>query len=278
MTRQLNALGAETTVEPHAGCRAGQIAQPDRPMTNREIADALLSGRPDVSLPTCRAVAGAYAMVCVAAPAVTAAELEQVFLRRTGNHTLCRLTDGGGQVLVPAATATEAHAKCQRVVAELGKRSWLAMIHRPVCDLPAGRELVENILTAAVALQRTGLCTPSDVMVEFAAASTPSVAAELTAVIQPVIANRILRQTLEALVAADGNRARAAKDLIIHRSTIDYRLRRIEHLTGHCPTSLRGLTALSAALVAHALKARNDAACIRPTSRNDLDGSGSHNA
>lgn len=71
--------------------------------------------------------------------------------------------------------------------------------------------------------------------------------------IEPVVARTELLRTLEALIAADGNRARAATDLIIHRSTIDYRLGRIEALTGHSPTRVRGLQTLCTALAAHTL-------------------------
>ncbi|WP_374192733.1 helix-turn-helix domain-containing protein [Streptomyces sp. MBT62] len=60
-------------------------------------------------------------------------------------------------------------------------------------------------------------------------------------------------ETLKALIAADGNRARAASELIIHRSTIDYRLQRIEQLTGHSPTTICGMRTLCTALAARAL-------------------------
>jgi DNA-binding PucR family transcriptional regulator len=75
----------------------------------------------------------------------------------------------------------------------------------------------------------------------------------LAALIEPVAGRPELLETLKALITADGNRARAASELIIHRSTIDYRLRRIEELTGHSPTSVSGMRTLCTALAARAL-------------------------
>jgi DNA-binding PucR family transcriptional regulator len=69
--------------------------------------------------------------------------------------------------------------------------------------------------------------------------------------IEPITRNGVLLETLRALLTADGNRSKAAAKLIIHRSTLDYRLQRIEQLTGYDPTSVRQLHVLSTALTAH---------------------------
>ncbi|MER6010546.1 helix-turn-helix domain-containing protein [Streptomyces bluensis] len=82
-------------------------------------------------------------------------------------------------------------------------------------------------------------------------ASNLEVSRRLTALIEPVVSRPELLRTLHALIAADGNHARAAADLVIHRSIIDYRLRRIEALTGHSPVRVRGLQTLCTALAAH---------------------------
>lgn len=92
-----------------------------------------------------------------------------------------------------------------------------------------------------------------DVAVKCAVASSPAVSRCLAALIEPVVTRPELLETLKALIAADGNRARAASELIIHRSTIDYRLQRIEQLTGHSPTSVSGMRTLCTALAARAL-------------------------
>ena len=62
-------------------------------------------------------------------------------------------------------------------------------------------------------------------------------------------------QMLE-LVTTNGNRSQAAEQLIIHRSTLDYRIRRIEQLTGLYPGGVRGINVLSAAVTAHAVAAQ----------------------
>jgi DNA-binding PucR family transcriptional regulator len=63
-----------------------------------------------------------------------------------------------------------------------------------------------------------------------------------------VLGNDVLRETLVAFLEADGNRSRTAQSLIVHRSTLDYRLGRIAAVTGHSPTTPRGLQVLGTAL------------------------------
>ncbi|MBO2449755.1 helix-turn-helix domain-containing protein [Actinomadura barringtoniae] len=59
--------------------------------------------------------------------------------------------------------------------------------------------------------------------------------------------------TLLALYRCDLDRGRTARLLGIHRSTLDYRLNRIEQLAGCSPTSVRGIQLFSAGLAADAL-------------------------
>jgi hypothetical protein len=59
-----------------------------------------------------------------------------------------------------------------------------------------------------------------------------------------------LWQTLDALYRADLDRGRTARQLGIHRSTLDYRLNRVAQLAGISPTSVQGIQLFAAARAA----------------------------
>ena len=90
-----------------------------------------------------------------------------------------------------------------------------------------------------------------DVLVEYAVMQDSSVMANLVSLITPILRQEALRTTLEVFIDANGNRSKAAGVLNIHRSTLDYRLGRIEQLTGCQPTSARGVQMLATALATY---------------------------
>ncbi|MFF7644410.1 helix-turn-helix domain-containing protein [Streptomyces canus] len=180
--------------------------------------------------------------------------LAAVLGRRFGPATQLRLSGGGGQLLAPVPDRQQALRLAHQVRADLGDRVWISVAWRPYEELGGGVCEMANVLTVVCALnRRPGVYQLGDVAVEYAVASNPAVSRFLAALIEPVVIRPELLETLKALIAADGNRARAASELIIHRSTIDYRLQRIEQLTGHSPTSVRGMRTLCTALAARAL-------------------------
>ena len=66
--------------------------------------------------------------------------------------------------------------------------------------------------------------------------------------------------TLHELYQADLDRGRTARRLGIHRSTLDYRLNRVEQLAGISPTSVQGILLFAAARAAARTAARTGAA------------------
>jgi sugar diacid utilization regulator len=147
----------------------------------------------------------------------------------------------------------------QRIVRDLGRRLqgrvWCGVASRVRAEIPAGyREAVDVLALARAAGSDPGVYGRDDFLVEYAVAQHDLVAGNLTAIIEPLMADPVLRETLEALIRADYNRSKAAKDLFIHRSTMDYRLRRIEKITGHSPMTGRGAQLLGAAMTVHALR------------------------
>lgn len=193
-----------------------------------------------------------------------ASVLRAAVLQHAGGAARVRLREAGAQAATPAADEAQAVQLAQDVHRELsgfGARTWIAVSWCPAPEVRHALATADEIADLALALRLVpGTYQLDDLAMEYAASRTPAVASRLVALIQPVVARPRLQETLEALIAADGNRARAAERLFIHRSTIDYRLRSIEELTGLAPYGLRGLQTLSTALALHALSSR----CGRP--------------
>ena len=78
----------------------------------------------------------------------------------------------------------------------------------------------------------------------------------LTRLLDPLRQTPDLLPTLEAFVATEANRKKAAKQLVCHPNTVDYRLKRIEQITGVDPMKSSGLRALHAALIADSLDSK----------------------
>jgi hypothetical protein len=167
-----------------------------------------------------------------------------------------------GHAFLWSKTETEAVHECETVVAGLrGPRARVAVVPAAGDDESDGRARASDLLDIVTALDLPpGVYRREDVLVEYAAARSPVSARVLCRLIAPVMAVDVLRTTMAALIAEGGNRTYAAERLFIHRSTIDYRLSRIEQLTGHCPLTTRGLSILTAAYALSASAAQNNEA------------------
>ncbi|SES37248.1 PucR family transcriptional regulator [Lentzea albida] len=205
------------------------------------LADALLAGRvPD-------GAAVSYTVVSVRGAARD--ETVDAFRRRGAV-----LEATSGHLLLPLAESATL-SLCEHVRGEIGGEAWLCIAERPVALVASAREEVDEIDALVEALGRPpGVYRIDDVAVESALAATPEVRDELGKIIAPLLANRVLVQTVLALLEADGNRAVAVKKLFIHRSTIDYRLWQIEQLTGLRPGNPRDLALLGAAIALNRAK------------------------
>jgi DNA-binding PucR family transcriptional regulator len=103
--------------------------------------------------------------------------------------------------------------------------------------LTAALERVRLVIDLGRGLGRTGHLTAEEVAVELLLASSPEIADSLEArVFEPLRRNAgrraALEQTLDAFFEASADRRSAAAALHIHPNTLDYRLRRIEEMTG----------------------------------------------
>jgi len=200
-------------------------------------------------------VAQAYGVIACrgASEAPIAFDAFGAWLARQADHgVLSLLCSEGGYVLAPADDLTGALAFARRMREHLPRNVWSGVSWRVREEVPEGRTEAVEVLTSALASRRPpGSYQLGDVLVECAILRQPSVSGLLARLIEPVVRNAVLLETLSSLIGAGGNRSKTATDLVIHRSTVEYRLAQIKRLTGHAPSSSRSLQVLAAALTAY---------------------------
>ncbi|KUN92519.1 PucR family transcriptional regulator [Streptomyces caeruleatus] len=172
-----------------------------------------------------------------------------------GQDSLLTHRDGNVVLFIPAAGPGSGPCSVTRLNQCLGGRGWLATAERDREHLVDGFNEASYVMRLVVAgLRPSGAYTISDVLVEYAVTLNEKVRTDLAAVIRPLRAHKVLWETLAAFVDSDYSRNKAARSLYIHRSTLDYRLKRIEDVTGCDPNSGRGAQMLTAAMIAEALQ------------------------
>lgn len=148
--------------------------------------------------------------------------------------------------------------RTRRIAGELEKRldgqAWVGVACRERVAIPDGRREAAEILALVVAARRRpGVYRLDDCLVEYAVASNDAVVNSLVSIVAPLISHSVLWETLEMLIQVGFNRVDAARNMFVHRSTVDYRLRKIEEITGYDPMSNRGAQVLRTAMITHAL-------------------------
>lgn len=191
------------------------------------------------------------AVARLAEPGRQAAALRAV----AGDDALLTHRDGDVVLFIPAAGPGSGERSVTRLARCLGGKGWLATAERDRARLVDGLDEACSVLRLVVAgLRPSGAYTISDVLVEYAVTLNEKVRTDLAAMIRPLRAHKVLWETLTAFVDSDYSKNKTARSLFIHRSTLDYRLRRIEDVTGCDPTSGRGAQTLTAAMIAEALQ------------------------
>ena len=245
--QRISELGNRILVELTRGFSEAGAAEDEEP-TRRRRAELLLSGAADP------APDETYAVVAVATADLDPAVVDEAFRTHAGEETPTLLADGGGHVLLPARDKEDAVRRTEKVLDVLGGSARAALVWPGARSLSACRSVADDILAEATSLEfAPAVHVLDDVLLEFAAAHEPVVSNALLKVIQPLLAQPVLWEALQVLLAEDGNRGKTAERLIVHRSTIDYRLQRIGQLTGHSPCTVRGLRLLSTAVAMHRL-------------------------
>lgn len=219
---------------------------------SRDLADDLADGHP-LPAGVLEGLTPRYliAVVRLAEPGREVDALRAV----AGEDTLLTHRDGNVVLFIPAAGPGSGQRSVTRLTQCLGGRGWLATAERDRACLVDGFNEASYVLRLVVAgLRPSGAYTISDVLVEYAVTLHEKVRTDLAAVIRPLRAHKVLWETLTAFVVSDYSRNKAARRLFIHRSTLDYRLRRIGDVTGCDPTSGRGAQMLTTAMIAEALQ------------------------
>jgi PucR C-terminal helix-turn-helix domain len=248
---ELLVAGSQVEWEFMRGYRRGMAQPSSSAGARRELALSLLAGEPKPS-DGLGPVADTYAVVALYSAAVIAVEEVEARARQCGGAATCSaLYQCGGPMLLPARNTDHTQAVAAELRESLGGECWLAATWRPRLEISQGWGEARQVLTLAVAGQPPGVYGVDQVLTEYAVAQNPAVSARLAEVIEPLTAHPTLMDTLTALIDADGNRSLAATKLIIHRSTLDYRLQRITRFTRHNPTTTRGLHTLRTALTLH---------------------------
>lgn len=157
-------------------------------------------------------------------------------------------------ILVPERSERRLAQLFNDLTATLGQQPWLAISACQREGIASGYREAKDVLALALATGRPpGQYRLDDVLLEYAIIREPTVSRRLVDTIRPLLASEVLCETLEALIQADFNRVAAARSLHIHRSTLDYRIRRIQAISGHNPLTSRGAQLLSAAMAVHAI-------------------------
>ena len=157
-------------------------------------------------------------------------------------------------VLVPRRLERRIAPLLGVLAGRFGQAPWTTTVPGPRAGLVAACKEADDVLALVAAAGRPGgpYCL-DDVLLEYAVVRDPVSSARLLAVLSPLAGNEVLHGTLATLIRTDFNRTVAARELFIHRSTLDYRIRRIEEITGHNPLTSRGAHVLAAAMVVHAV-------------------------
>ncbi|WP_330277135.1 helix-turn-helix domain-containing protein [Lentzea sp. NBC_00516] len=218
----------------------------------RDLAAELIAGRP-VPQAVLDSLASRYLIVVVRGSVMGRGKAVPAEL--AGPGVLSTRHDGDLVLLVPDVDATRTSRVTGHLDQWLNGEGWLVIAKRGRAQLAEGFKEAGDVMRLVAAGRRpSGSYSISDVLVEYAVIRHEGVAQNLAAVIKPLRAHAVLWETLTALIDADYNRNKAAKNLFIHRSTLDYRLQRIASVTGCDPTSGRGVQLLTTALIADSVR------------------------
>lgn len=212
--------------------------------SSTDLAADLIDGRM-VPRDTLKRLAATYVVVLTRpAPQWRAGRV----LELAGRGVLCSRKSGALVVLVP-----DGHRDLERIIEHLAGENVVAMASGPVARLADAYAEACEVLRLA-GCRPAGAYTMTDVLIEHAISTNDSVVTRLAELVRPLRENQMLWQTLVTLIHADFNRNQVARELFIHRTTVDYRIQRIAKLTGCDPANGRGALLLSAALTANAME------------------------
>lgn len=259
VAREVSATGSRVITDVLTGAHsaAERTTRSIRVKGRSERARELLSGD-TTAIDDDYDLAPAYAVIAVhSAKPLEAGHFGRAFEQAAGDGALTAFGPAGGFALLPAEDEARAVQLARRTREALSSPVWMSVSWRTKGEIVSGRREAGRILSLVLATERRpGVYWLDDVLVEYAVACEPSVSGKLVKIITPLLDHPTLFDTLKVLIATDGNRSQAADRLILHRSSLDYRVQRIEQLTGLRSGSVREINVLSMAVTAHAVAAQ----------------------
>lgn len=248
-------LGHELAIALLTGVRSVRSSGVTPVLSGEELASALLSGRQPTPHTTGYTVVAVYS-----GSAKGVGRLSTVVGGAELPGAVALFAAKAGYVFVPGNDPARAAGWAGLIRERLGDSSWTAYGWARGSDLAdAAATAADVVALAASAGNPPGDYRLEDLVVEYAAWHEPLIRAKLALLIEPISRNPVLMETLGAFLEADGNRSKAADSLVVHRSTLDYRLQRIEQLTGRQATNPRDMQVLAVAFATYLAQAVRDA-------------------
>lgn len=160
---------------------------------------------------------------------------------------ICRVGDGVGARDIEAAADGVA-------ILDTNWRVALGRPHKGLPGLPAAFKEAQNAVAIASAKGRHGKATAfGDVMLDQILVSSEYAQDLLDQTLRPLVEydcshSAELVETVRQFLAANLNLTRTATAMTLNANTVSYRLKRVEDLTGHNPTTSHGVTTFALAL------------------------------
>ncbi|MFD4603850.1 PucR family transcriptional regulator [Streptomyces sp. NPDC058464] len=180
--------------------------------------------------------------------------------RFTAEPVLSVLDHGGGIVLVPVDSAGTSWdwGTVGTLVADIGRAAGVDITATAELAAPDGvkdaAQLARQVLDVVRAFGRPpGLYRLPDVLLEYQLTRPGEGRTALAALLEPLADHPDLAHTLDVYAASRFDRRGTAAALHVHPNTVDYRLRRVAHLTGLNPADPVDMQRLAAALAARRL-------------------------
>ncbi|MCJ0890888.1 helix-turn-helix domain-containing protein [Rhodococcus sp. ARC_M5] len=170
---------------------------------------------------------------------------------------IASLSPTGGTVLLPDVPGVDVGDLVGRL-AEAGEVAVTATTgSASIDDIASTAPHLYELLSLVRRLRYApGTYDISDLVFEYQVSRPGLGRKHLVTLIDPLRDSVDLLPTLQAFVDSDSNRKKTATWLTVHPNTVDYRLKRVEQLTGLDPMKPSGLRRLHAALIADRLEAR----------------------
>ncbi|MFI6364994.1 PucR family transcriptional regulator [Nocardia sp. NPDC050630] len=170
-----------------------------------------------------------------------------------GGHALSLLSVDGGTILVPSTVLADPalDGSVQRMSCATQVPLTVAVVAAPPDEVPTAARHAHELLDTVQQLElEPGVYRFTELALQYQL-TRPGVGRDALATrLTPLDEHPGLLETLQIYIETGLSRTRAARQLRVHPNTVDYRLRRIAHLTGFDPAEPSGLWYLRSALIA----------------------------